>query len=576
MYKFKDCKPEDTLLRIKYSLLNNGITTYENWYNDVDGLFSVTIFIEKTSFFANGKGTSRLFALASGYSELMERIQNRAFFRFNTNILDNDINIEKKHKYSLNHIKNWIKLIKDNTSIDFNNNDIETLKELYSSSQDIICSEYKGLNCEETIILPNKMVDIIYGTNGMVAGNTEDEAIVQGLSEVLERYVIKEIIKNGITPPNLDENIICNIPNLKNNINIIESTGRYKIILKDLSINKKIPSVGLILFDVINNKYFVKVGVHPVIEIAVERCLTELMQGKNLKSYQGMTEIGYKKSDVLNTNNIIGIFVDGHGMYPYELFIDNSSYEASLTSRNFSSNKEMKEYLINLCNNLGFKIFINDVSSSVINAYHIIVPGISELMEINDTNYINRILDFRKLNYYILNIKNLSKQQIQNTLHILETYNVKNTLSIDKLLIYLNLKRGNFYSQITVQQLKFMLYMSINNFQKSLENIKKYNDSIDNKNNSLKYQYYKCIEFFIELKLNNYNPIKINSILYKFFNKKLVKEVMEDLKNDTFEYFPNIYCNDKYTNQTCEKCDLKSICYLENELTLYNKVKNIK
>ena len=41
------------------------------------------------------------------------------------------------------------------------------------------------------------------GSNGMCAGNTPAEALVQGLSEIFERYAIQEVLAGNIIPPDI-------------------------------------------------------------------------------------------------------------------------------------------------------------------------------------------------------------------------------------------------------------------------------------------------------------------------------------------------------------------------------------
>ena len=79
--KHKDRSPEQTVKIAKSILSQWDIKIKEEWHDSEIALYSVTLYIENTDFFTNGKGTDKAYALASAYGEMMERIQNLSFFR---------------------------------------------------------------------------------------------------------------------------------------------------------------------------------------------------------------------------------------------------------------------------------------------------------------------------------------------------------------------------------------------------------------------------------------------------------------------------------------------------------------
>ena len=73
---FKDAPPLKTVERIKNILRQYDIETEEHWNeSSVPYCYSIRVTIRGTAFGVNGKGLTREFALASGYGELMERLQ---------------------------------------------------------------------------------------------------------------------------------------------------------------------------------------------------------------------------------------------------------------------------------------------------------------------------------------------------------------------------------------------------------------------------------------------------------------------------------------------------------------------
>lgn len=53
------------------------------------------------------------------------------------------------------------------------------------------------------VYIPVNIIANLYASNGMSAGNTQNEARVQGLSEVFERYVKNRIISERISLPKI-------------------------------------------------------------------------------------------------------------------------------------------------------------------------------------------------------------------------------------------------------------------------------------------------------------------------------------------------------------------------------------
>jgi len=577
--RYKDRDPLKTIKYIKDALLNNSILTTEKWVNDIDDIYSVKIDIDGTNFFVNGKGSTKAFALASAYGELMERLQNLAYFRMKTDFLKKDNNnynfrdekiLFNNKEYFEHSIKEWVQLIKPEQC--FIQKDLISQLNLIIKPNDSTIryyrySEYLG---DKTFWLPYEVTDIFYGTNGMVAGNSEAEAMVQGLSEILERYVTKCLLTGNITPPDINEEVIDNFSSIKQYKRTIEKSGQYKIQLKDLSLGLGIPAVGLILFNLKEKKYFVKIAVHPVLEIALERCFTELMQGKKLNNYANMREIGYSHKCAKEGSNALSIFYTGEGVYPYSLFKKNPTYENQVYINKFDTNTEMCTMLINLINNLGYTVFIKDVSFLELNSYHIIVPGMSEMLNLTDIKHIQDIHKFSVFNDILKNLDSLSKDNAKFLLNYLETYKIPDETKLISLLKNISLKKDNFYRKTNVAFFKCMLYLFLKDYGNALKYIRIHNKKISDSKNSLSNNYYKCFEHILALKTDGLDKIDSVEILRVFYPTKVINEVFEDIKENPFKYFPHFDCDNHCTN-----CTIYKDCLYTNEKRLYDMIVNL-
>ena len=74
--KKKDANPIDTVNKIKGILQNLDITTTEKIFKASNNCFSCTVDCNEYKLHSNGKGTTLNYNFASGYAELIERLQS--------------------------------------------------------------------------------------------------------------------------------------------------------------------------------------------------------------------------------------------------------------------------------------------------------------------------------------------------------------------------------------------------------------------------------------------------------------------------------------------------------------------
>ncbi|MBF8984389.1 YcaO-like family protein [Lutibacter sp. B2] len=210
--QYKDESPLNTIHKIRNILTDLGILTIETgWQNSADGFYSVNLNIANTNLYTNGKGSTSHYALASAYGELMERLQNQSFFRLTTDLDTKALNYKgfyysPDEKYLsieelINSSEDWIK--NQMSQIHSTMDQKELLKKWKAVSYEdtpsnFVALPYLNINNNEISHIPIKIISKMYMSNGMCGGNTSEEALVQGLSEVFERYVNKEIIKKEL------------------------------------------------------------------------------------------------------------------------------------------------------------------------------------------------------------------------------------------------------------------------------------------------------------------------------------------------------------------------------------------
>jgi len=182
----KECKPEETVQRLRAILKKNKIFVREfNWLQNKNIAFSCSIACRDSSHMTNGKGITKLFSLASGYAEYMERLQT-CFFLENESLHFPD-----------ERFMGLDKIINDPDIISRKNIG-NSVMALYpgAKKRKFQCIPYYHYNSRKVKYLPHYLIQDACGANGLCAGNSPQEALVQGLSEVFERHVTLQIFLN--------------------------------------------------------------------------------------------------------------------------------------------------------------------------------------------------------------------------------------------------------------------------------------------------------------------------------------------------------------------------------------------
>lgn len=571
----KDAKPEDTVAKIKKILLEElGCETREIWLNSVKGVYSVRIEIIGTHIGANGKGISKELTLASGYGELMERLQNMINFRMSSvykdqiqrnctyvcpdQIIRRTTNLEQQEQ-------SWIaKILKPIDANRINN------KLMNFSKGEIIELPYKKYQSSESILVPYVLGDIIYGSNGMAAGNTKEEAMVQGISEILERYMVKNILAGLYSNDGHFSEITNYVLNeyswIKDIVNECENAG-YKIHILDMGDKEGLPVLATIFLNKKNLEYFVNFGSHPLLEIAVERTLSELMQGREIQDMAGMTKLENSIKDNSETRNRNNIFINGSGIYPYQLFCLVSKEPSKIWKYQYNNNKDMLEKYIELIDNMGKTVYYRDMGFLGFPAYHIIIPGISEITE--DVIEIEKFFVIQNICDIIKNIDNATEKEIEYVIKELDDAKPQRDLSLlDLLQLPISNETPNVLSDITLDLMMMMLCAYINDYERANRYTQKYINYLYEWHAAEEImKYYRTIRSIFNMKQENIPAEQIKSILIQFLELDYIEEVLEDVKHENLlKNFPKLKC------LNCNECIMKNVCCYKNEEVLYNKL----
>ena len=406
----KDAPLEVSIERFRAGFKKLNLEVSESgWLNPLPNVFSVHLeFPSCPSIYSNGKGSSKLAALASAYGELYERLATHTSFS------DYYLGLENSESpYVQYPDEHWSTLPADgDTSLppDILNASLRKFytKDLKLSMEDLVdvqassfsrgvCSlPFTNARNGETVYFPVNLLNNLYASNGMSAGNSDYEALVQALSELLERHVKKEIIKKGLSLPEIPSEIIERYPKSGSTLQELQGHG-FSAKAYDASLGGRFPVVCVVLFNQSNGTCCAAFGAHPIFEVALDRTLTELLQGRTFSDLDGFEAPVFDLNQCADDVNLVSHFVDSTGLIPIQMF--RRSPDFKFTAWDFRGNThDQYKALRYIIAKLGFDIYLRAYKQMGIPVYRVIVPGMSEVYPLDDLVYnnTNAFIDFQQ------------------------------------------------------------------------------------------------------------------------------------------------------------------------------------
>ncbi|MBU3089188.1 YcaO-like family protein [Clostridium gasigenes] len=434
---YKIISPEITVNKIKAILKTIDIEVEEDWLpiSSIE-TNSLRLQIKGSSIGTNGKGVSREYARASAYAEFMERLQNswltRYYFRGNKNNIYHSYDEKKFTIEDVIRMDNeFIKmiLVQRNTNNLSDKEKFNVFKKLHKvearltgDDNNFIMLPFYCVRKRSVEYLPYNLYTSYYGSNGMCAGNSPEEALIQGFSEIMERYVGKLIITNKYTLPDIPDEYVAKFPYVYKMYMELKKIDGYTVMLKDGSLMGKYPVAVLIIIQKNTGFYGMKLGSHPDFGVAMERTFTEAAQGGDITEYVGKSVLNFGNNIVMNDVNISNMFKTGKGQLPFELLLDKPSFDfVEMPDVSEDSDTVMLNRLIETFVADGKDIFIRNVSYTGFPSFQVIIPTVSEMSEMTDRRF--EYLEAKLFCEELLNYPNLiTEKNCKTLIRVLEHY----------------------------------------------------------------------------------------------------------------------------------------------------------
>ena len=530
----KDAALEESIEKFQQKLTALGFNIEEaSWLNPVPNVWSVHIRDKDCpQCFSNGKGASKKAALASALGEYFERLSTNYFwtdFYLGQDIANGDFVHYPNEKWFPIEDEALLPqgILDDRLFEHFDPNQEltpELLVDLQSGNYErgIVALPYVRQSDQQTVYIPQSIISNLYVSNGMSAGNSQFEARVQGLSEVFERYVKNKIIAEAISLPLIPQEVMARYPSIQAAIDKLEQEG-FPILAYDASLGGKYPVICVILLNPTNGTCFASFGAHPKFQVALERTVTELLQGRSLKDLDVFSPPSFNNDDVAEHANLETHFIDSSGLISWDLFKDTPDYE--FADWNFSGKDTHEEYdnLMAIFRAEKKDVYIMDYNHLGVYACRIIVPGMSDIYPADDLIYANSNMgmDWREI---LLDLPHFhhDPETYQELLDELDEQGIDDATRVREF-IGIVAPKASGWTTLRIGELKSMLYLALGDLEMALD----WANWAYNMNSSVftaeRANYYRCLISSLELFMDSQrDPQQYRMVFEKMYGKDAV------------------------------------------------------
>ena len=530
----KDAALEESIEKFQQKLTALGFNIEEaSWLNPVPNVWSVHIRDKDCpQCFSNGKGASKKAALASALGEYFERLSTNYFwtdFYLGQDIANGDFVHYPNEKWFPIEDEALLPqgILDDHLFEHFDPNQEltpELLVDLQSGNYErgIVALPYVRQSDQQTVYIPQSIISNLYVSNGMSAGNSQFEARVQGLSEVFERYVKNKIIAEAISLPLIPQEVMARYPSIQAAIDKLEQEG-FPILAYDASLGGQYPVICVILLNPTNGTCFASFGAHPKFQVALERTVTELLQGRSLKDLDVFSPPSFNNDDVAEHANLETHFIDSSGLISWDLFKDTPDYE--FADWNFSGKDTHEEYdnLMAIFRAEKKDVYIMDYNHLGVYACRIIVPGMSDIYPADDLIYANSNMgmDWREI---LLDLPHFhhDPETYQELLDELDEQGIDDATRVREF-IGIVAPKASGWTTLRIGELKSMLYLALGDLEMALD----WSNWTYNMNSSVftaeRANYYRCLINSLELFIDSQrDPQQYRMVFEKMYGKEAV------------------------------------------------------
>ncbi|MBK8325690.1 MAG: OsmC domain/YcaO domain-containing protein [Moraxellaceae bacterium] len=520
----KDLPLEQTIANMSAIMANLGMKIeIASWRNIVPNVWSLHIRDAHSPMcFTNGKGATKESALASALGEFIERLNCNFFYHgqfWGEDIANADFVHYPNEKWFKPAFRNRLpKEILDEYCREIYNPDGELRgSHLYDTNsgnvkRGICCLPFVRQSDGEVVYFPSNLIENLYLSNGMSAGNTLAEAQVQCLSEIFERAVKREILEGEMALPDVPAEVLAKYPSIVAGIKGLEEQG-FPVLVKDASMGGKFPVMCVTLMNPRTGGVFASFGAHPSFEVALERSLTELLQGRSFEGLNDLPRPTFQTNAVTEPNNFVEHFIDSSGLVSWRFFSAKANFdfvEWDFSGQGQNANAEEAATLFGILKDMGKEVYMAEYTHLGAAACRILVPNYSEIYPIEDLIWdnTNKALLFRE---DILNLHRLDDAALEALLENLAESDLDDYTDIVTL-IGIEFDDNTPWGQLTILELKLLIHLALKQFEDAKDLVQSFLQY--NTNTVERGLFYQCMNVVLEVMLDD--DLELDDYVFNF------------------------------------------------------------
>lgn len=402
--------------------------------------------------YSNGKGIVSDASKASALGEYIERLQTNNFFI--------DFYLPERKYYP------------DEVAFEFGGEYLnDSLQAIYNPNNELSDEDWVDYNSDyedkvvalpfiqhitgETVYIPLNILSNLYVSNGLATGNTPLEAQVQALSEIFERYAKIEIIKNGYALPKYPDDVLQSYERVYCDVIALRELG-YIVEVLDASLGGKFPVTAISLINPENSTLFVSFGAHPILQVSLERTMTELMQGRGLENLNAFECPTFDMSLVSDSFNLESHFIDSNGKLGFGFLSSKKSFVYAPWNYEGEGSEAEFEFLTSILKDMNKEMYLREYNYLGFYSCQMIVPSVSEVYPIEDMSFNNKN-NGKWIRDMVLNFEEYEGDDILDTVESLEE-----TLNVEKYIGVI------FKTNFTMQEFKAQIHLLLGNTDEAL------------------------------------------------------------------------------------------------------------
>lgn len=569
--RFKDMPPEKTVEKIQGILKSLGIELEEKWTDSgIENCCSVHVSVKGVyPFFTNGKGVSKALARASAYGEFIERLQCGLFlYKFQSITRDFSMNLQSyapDGKYmtmaELEENGEWMDYVVQTYGSSLTRKKLAEQCKVYACTDEdkIWTIPYYSLFENKYVYLPAGFVEHVYSANGCCAGNTREEAWVHALSEMMERRSTITMLTSGKAAPVIPEEVIRRYPVASKILDTIRASGRYDIRVFDFSLGSGLPVVATRIIDKKNHGYIVNTSADPVLEIAIDRTLTEIFQGRKLDTFGSIHDGGTleEAGAIPMAHNVLNQIENGNGVFSLDFFTeemsDNGEYVAFEDHRG-KNNRQLLEYMLGLYRTLNRPVYVRNYSFLGFPCYQFVVPGFSETRGLR---LVEPVCEYALGDAVQKAFRNVADADVSELMMMLAFHKKVSTAFSRK-----HNFRGLAGLPMSQTHNRRLLALTLSCAAYRLGRYaaaRSYLAGVlgDKSAEPQDQDYFRCIDRYLSLKLAKVSDDRIHLILGKFYEQQTVDKLYDCLDSGKTPYDPYLV---KCDTASCAECCYQADC----------------